>query len=321
MREILFDSYSNPGASTEKASGGIDLKGLPIPDIVETISYDDVLNGMFKRLVGLMPELQTITASDPVYKILEVCAYRETLLRARVNHSVNAMLLVSAKKNDLDNIAANFNIQRKVIKEEDRTTSPPTPAIMESDDDLRRRIQLSFDGFTTAGSEASYLFHTLNADSKIRDAYVRTKADPKTGITSGVVEIFLLTYDKTKPESVRENVIKHVGADIRRPLTDKVEVNFVKEKDVGDITAVLHLFEGVTSTGVVERAKENLIKYINTTQKIGRQLALSGIYKALHITGVESVTLTAPTADITVGKTEVATVDPSKIKISLPNKP
>ncbi len=49
-----------------------------------------------------------IVESDPAYKILEVAAYRELLLRQRVNDASKLYYWPNAKGSDLDHLAALF---------------------------------------------------------------------------------------------------------------------------------------------------------------------------------------------------------------------
>ena len=48
--------------------------------------------------------------------------------------------------------------------------------------------------------------------------------------------------------------------------------------------------------------------YANDRRRLGRDVTLSGLYGALHQSGVEAVTLHAPVSDIVVGPTEAASL-------------
>ncbi|GFR09240.1 UDP-N-acetylmuramoyl-tripeptide--D-alanyl-D-alanine ligase [Trichonephila clavata] len=61
---------------------------------------------------------RSIGRSDPAMKILEVAAWRELLLRERINEAVKSNLLKFATGNDLDNLAEFHGVEREKEKEE-----------------------------------------------------------------------------------------------------------------------------------------------------------------------------------------------------------
>lgn len=148
----------------------IDLTQLPAPNVVELIDFEQILAERKAYAVGLWPadEQAEIAArlaleSDPLTKLLEENAYRETVLRQRVNEASLANLLAYAKGADLDQLAGNFNVQRLVIQEADAAAIPPIPQILETDDSLRERAQMAWEGLSTAGPRNSYIFHARSA--------------------------------------------------------------------------------------------------------------------------------------------------------------
>ncbi|MDB0554564.1 baseplate assembly protein, partial [Ralstonia solanacearum] len=89
--------------------------------------------------------------SEPVTKLLQENAYRELVWRQRVNDAARAVMLAFAEGDDLEQLAANFDVQRLTITPADDSTVPPTPAVMEGDDSLRERAQEAFEGLSVAG--------------------------------------------------------------------------------------------------------------------------------------------------------------------------
>lgn len=150
----------------------IDLSLLPPPDVVETLSYEQILADAKADLIAKDASYGPVLAieSEPMTKMLEVFAYRELLLRQRINNAAMRVMLAFASGNDLDHIGANFSVPRLLVDEGNPTAIPPIAPVYESDKDYKRRIQLSFEAFTTAGSEASYLFHSLSASGQVADA-------------------------------------------------------------------------------------------------------------------------------------------------------
>ncbi|MGV5943123.1 baseplate assembly protein, partial [Escherichia coli] len=53
--------------------------------------------------------------SEPVTKLLQENAYRELLLRQRINEAAQAVMVAYAMGGDLDQIAANYNVKRLTV--------------------------------------------------------------------------------------------------------------------------------------------------------------------------------------------------------------
>jgi phage-related baseplate assembly protein len=90
----------------------ISLDQLPAPDIIETLDFEVIVAQMIADLRLRDPEFTALVESDPAYKVLEVAAYRELLLRARINNAARSVMLAYANGSDLDQIAAIFNVGR-----------------------------------------------------------------------------------------------------------------------------------------------------------------------------------------------------------------
>ena len=121
----------------------VDLSQLPAPTVVEQIDYETILAEMLADLVARMPEFTALVESDPAYKILEVAAFRETLIRQRTNEACKAVMLAYAAGSDLDQLGANFNVARLVVDQCDPDAIPPVPPTYESDAEFRALITLS----------------------------------------------------------------------------------------------------------------------------------------------------------------------------------
>src|SRR5690242_16495595 len=140
----------------------IDLSQLPAPQIVEQIDYEQILAERKAYAISLWPadEQAEIAArlnmeSEPLTKLLEENAYREMVWRQRVNEASVANMLALAKGTDLENLAANYNVKRLVIQAANPSAVPPIPRLMESDDSLRERAQMAWEGLSTAGPRNS----------------------------------------------------------------------------------------------------------------------------------------------------------------------
>jgi Phage-related baseplate assembly protein len=278
----------------------IDLSELPPPDVVEEIDFETILEGAVTELAGKVPDLAGTIAleSDPLRKNLEVMSYMAMLLRARVNDASQAVMLATATGADLENLSALFGVQRLVIVPADEETVPPTPAVMEADDDLRRRTQLALEGFTTAGSRGAYEFHARSADGRVADVSVTSPSPGEVLVT-----VLANTGDGTPPADLIEAVGLAVNADEVRPLCDYVTVAAPTIIEYM-VVAELEIADGPDASAVLSAAQDAVNAYVAATHAIGATVAVSGLLRALHQAGVISATLSTPAADIEASLTE-----------------
>lgn len=272
----------------------VNLSQLPAPDVVEALDFETILAAMLADLRSRDPSFTALVESDPAYKILEVAAYRELLIRQRVNDASKAVMLAFASGADLDQIGANYSVQRLVLDPGDATAVPPVPPTYESDADFRARIQLSPEGYTTAGSEGSYVFHGLGADADVKDIQA-VSPEP------GQVTVYVLSRDGNGSASsaLLDAVAATLNAERIRPMTDQVTV--VSASIVNyHIHAELVLYPGPDPVVVYNAALAAVTAYAEAQRRIGYDVTLSGIYAALHQPGVQRVDLTHPTANITI---------------------
>ncbi len=275
----------------------IDLSQLPPPDVVEELDYETLLGERKTALIARYPaeEQASIAAvlaleSEPLTKFLEESAFRELLLRQRINEAARAVMLAYAKGKDLEHIAALFGIQRLVIKPADPVAG--TPAEMEEDADLRLRVQLAPQSFSTAGPEGAYRSLGRNADGRVLDVSA-------TSPTEGEVRITVLSRegDGTAAPDLLEKVKAALRAEDKRPLTDYVTVQSATILHY-EVSATLHLFPGPDATVVVTEARKRLATYVEACHRLGSVVVRSGLDAALHVAGVKEVELHQPTDHI-----------------------
>lgn len=280
----------------------IDLSLLPVPDVVETLDYEVILAAMKADLAARAPEVAAVLAleSEPVVKLLEVCAFREVLIRARVNDAAQAVTLARATGTDLDNLAALFGVARLVINPGDPLAVPPVAPTLESDADLRRRAQLALEGFSTAGPEGAYVFHALSADGDVLDV---SATSPSPGDV--LVTVLSRTGSGTAPAPLLATVQAALNADDVRPLCDNVVVQSAAIVSYA-ITATLFFYPGPDSAVVMAAAQAAATAYAAAQHRIGRDVTISGLHAALHQPGVQRVVLTSPSAALTIGSAQAS---------------
>ncbi|VFQ42472.1 baseplate assembly protein [Desulfoluna butyratoxydans] len=273
----------------------IDLTRLPAPDVVEELSYETILDqwkATFRDHWGHAEDAPLLDLeSDPVVKLLEAGAYRELLLRQRINDSARAVMLAYAVGSDLDNLAALTPAVRKVIHPGDPNAVPPVPPVLESDDEFRRRLQMAPESFSVAGPEGAYLYAALKVPG-CRDASVTNPGPCKVEVT-----VLGREGNGTPSDAVVQAVETALADGDVRPLTDEVTVKKATILPYA-IHATLAFYDGPDTQVATNAARDAVKDYVRSHHRLGDGITLSGIYAALHQPGVRKVTLTSPTADI-----------------------
>jgi len=278
----------------------INLADLVAPDVVDTVDFEAILAQMLLDLQQRDPAFTALVESDPAYKILEVAAYREMLIRQRVNEAAKAVMLAFATGADLDQIAANYNVQRLVIDSGDPDAIPPVPPEYESDADLRRRVQLAPEGYTVAGSQGAYVFHALGADPLVKDAQAVSPSP-------GQVTVYVLSRAGNGAAAIDtiDAVDAALSAETLRPMTDNVTVQSAAITEYA-LVAELTLYPGPDAAVVLQAAEAAALSHVAAQHRMGYDITRSGLFAALHQTGVQNVTITSPAADIVVATGEAA---------------
>lgn len=271
----------------------IDLSQLPAPQIIEQIDFEQILAERKAYAISLWPisEQAEIAArlemeSEPLNKLLQENAYRETVWRQRVNEASLANLLATARGTDLEQLAANFNVKRLVIQEGKPSAVPPVPRLMESDDSLRERAQMAWEGLSTAGPRNSYIFHARAADGRVADA---TAESPSPAVA--VVTVQSLLGDGTASADLLTAVNAYVSDDDRRPVADRLTVQSAQIVRYQVKAKLFLLSSGPESEPILAAAEARLLAYVNQRRRLGMEVSESAIHAALHVEGVRKVEL------------------------------
>ncbi|HAX9712187.1 TPA: baseplate assembly protein [Serratia marcescens] len=294
----------------------IDLSQLPPPQVVETLSFEDLLEDRKARLLELYPEEQREAIartleleSEPIVMLLQENAYREMLLRQRINEAAKAIMVAYAIDSDLDQLGANNNTQRLTITPADGEAIPPVEAVMESDADFRQRIPAAFEGMSVAGPTGAYEFHALSADGKVSDA---------SAISPAPAEVTISVLSRDGDGTASPELLAAVSAALNdeevRPVADRLTVQSAKIVNY-QIDATLYVYPGPAIEPIMADAELRLKNYINEQRRLGRDIRLSAIYAALHTQGVQRVELAAPLADVVLDRTQAANCTDYHIRI------
>lgn len=291
----------------------MDMTLLPPPAVIETLDFEVILDRLKVRLAQLLPDLDLDLESEPALKLLQVMAYQEMLLRQRINDASRANMLAYATGTDLDHLAANFQVQRLVIDAGDPEAIPPVPPTMEADARLRERVQMALEGITTAGSRESYRFHALTASAEVADVGVDS---PSPGLVR--VTVLPIAEDGVASGALLDTVEAALNAEDVRPLTDAVQVQAATIIPQ-TIQATLYRNTGPSGDAGADAAHAELPVWLDSIRRLGAGLPRSGIFAALHQSGIARVALTEPAADVICDTTEcvwVTSIDINEVVVT-----
>lgn len=278
------------------------------PKSIEALNFEKIVNAIKTDLINRDANLQEVlqVQSETTVKLIEAFAYRELHLRQRINQGVQATMITLATGPDLDNLAIP---ERLIITPADTTKTPPVSAIMESDEDYRKRALLFPESFSTAGPRQGYIYHGLSADSTVLDVM-------PTSPSNGVVDIKLMSKTGVANAALVAKVKTVLSDEKIRPLATQLIVSSAAKVDY-TIKATIKARAQPQASIALEAAKRDVKKYVDGRFKIGQSIYLSGIYAALHQDEIEKVTITSPAADVVITKAQFANC--TVIEISLSN--
>lgn len=195
------------------------MSQIPLPAAVEVLDYLAIRQECLARYAELREEaIEDLNDNDPAVHVLEVLAYREVLLRARINDSVRDTMLASASGQGLDDLGADplyNNTPRLVLVEGDADSVPPILPVMETDDAYRARLRLAPSEASVAGPSGAYESHARRAHPDVVDVAV-TSPDP----CDILVEVL---HDSEDPD-ILTTIYEALSHSLVRPIGDRVDV-------------------------------------------------------------------------------------------------
>lgn len=307
------------------------INNLPEPELIEQLDFEAIFRELMEDFLDRHPDYTALLESDPAVKLMQTFAYREMVLRQRINDAFKATLLAFAAGADLDHLADFYSVTRLVA---------------EADDALRQRTVERIKGSSTAGGAAWYRFQALTADNRVSDALVTSPASGQVRIAILSLEARLIaeateaqlvqlgqSYGVTRVQSPLEpintfrarvrtaalgtrgdgaassvllNVVDdYVQSDSVRVVTDTVEVISANIVQV-NVVANIYLYPDQSPTliqGLEAAVRANFLEEAG----LGWDLTPSWLISRLHISGVQRVELVSPSAVVVAdGSTAVS---------------
>ncbi|WP_353274239.1 MULTISPECIES: baseplate J/gp47 family protein [unclassified Wolbachia] len=260
------------------------------PNIIEPLNFEEIFARVKEELVKCDESFTALVESDPAMKVLEVAAWRELLLRQRINEAVKSNLLKFATGEDLDNLAEFYGVERQ--KEED-------------DERFRKRVKAKIKGWSTCGSKEYYRYYALSADSRVKDALVESPIPGKVQIS------ILSTQTGIALEELLEIVRKQVTRDDIRVLTDTVTV-------IGCNIMEIDIHSRISTNYIIseEEIKKQFIEKFELAKRLGWSVTRSWIIANLFVDGVKNVELIEPKEDVVVLGNECAALRNLEIELN-----
>lgn len=299
----------------------IDLARLPAPAVVETLDYEAILASLKADLGARLPELAPVLAleSEPLVKLLEVAAWRETVLRQRINDAARAVMLPWATGADLDNLAARYDLARLPGEDDER---------------LRQRVLIGYHALSAAGSAASWRLRALSVSTDIRQADVwadrpgRVKVCLLARVEAGAhgmdeqseaVGLALFgrhpqhaasTPKRWRVAEASDPIVAQVAAALLaedvRPLTVDVDVTVARIMPVA-VTATLVHPPRPDGALLADKASQRLLA-LAAQAAFRVDLTRAAITAALMGEGIRDVVLTSPMQDVAAGEGEIPAI-------------
>lgn len=287
-----------------------DLSALPSPDVLEALDYEALLaerKAMYNGLAPLLldsagqPTVQPATLvkteretfwkipvsedaglfyldleSDPTTRHLQQDAYVEMWYRNRVNQAALSVMPAFARGADLEhNWLAYLVDGRKEIT----AAAGTTPAVMESDDSLLRRMLLGIEGLAVGGTQGWYLSNALNASGLVKDAYVTSPSECE-------IEITILSHEGSgvASQSLLDEVYAYMLARPTRVMGDRITIKSATVIEYS-VEADLWFYPGPTASTLLIDIQQEWANFRARSERLGLQnwITKNGVYGALDV--------------------------------------
>lgn len=295
-------------------SNGIDLKSLPVLEMVETPRFEDYKLRLVAFVEELKPNIE-LRESDDFMPLIEAYAYEELQRDIKLNETVKSLLSTSAKLENLDHVClTNYGTVRQTD---------------ESDDDFLTRSLYSLQQSSTTGAEWSYLFHAQSAHKDILDVKVYRDKKSVLDVAQSLVgkdakEIIVLLNDFLASYATVNVVVYPLNEEIKKaleeklfdekikPMTDNIVISTANIKTY-NIEAVIY-FERYIDRELFMSEIRAEIEAFKQVSEIAKDVSLSKIYDMLHRDGVDEVDLKNPTKKLIASKNEILVLESYDIR-------
>jgi phage-related baseplate assembly protein len=289
----------------------LDLSRFPPPLAIRGVDYDGIIAARRARLVELMTlagipfDIERLDA-NPGMVLQQADGTWEMLTFTAINDTVRSIMVAFATGADLDHLALFYGVKRRIIT----PASGSTPAVLESDNEFRRRVLLAPESFAAAGPIGAYVFHALTADSRVLNVDVWSPA-------AGEVTIAVQSRegDGTASDELLASVRAYITRDSIKPLTDVVSIRSVTNHPFS-ILLDAYVQPGPDPVAVRTYIEQTILEMVADRRTPSRDMPRSAIIGAAQRAVVDNVTLVSPVTDIARGYGEVAVLEGLEVRVS-----
>jgi baseplate J-like protein len=182
------------------------------------------------------------------------------------------------------------------------TTLPAGGKDIETDDELRERIYMAPEGYTTAGSLEAYQYHAIQYDSTLEDVAIFS---PR----ANEVAVVALQKGGVIPSTEYiENLKNYLSRDDVRMLTDKITVSAPKQATYSiDVAYWINRSDEGRAETIQKNVGEAVEAYVNWQKtKIGRDIVPDRLRCLMVQAGAKRVEIIKSPEFKAVGRDEVA---------------
>jgi phage-related baseplate assembly protein len=242
-----------------------------IPDDPQAVT--DELVAAYETATG-----KTLYPAQIERLLIDLIAYRETLIRAAINDAARQNLVRFARAPMLDYLGELVGVSRLPGEDDER---------------LRASILEAPESFSVAGPRLAYRHHVMRAHTSIVDCAVRSP-EP------GRVALYPLTDAGLPSAEIMALALAAASAEDVRPICDQVETVYPDDYPFV-VNATLTLRSGVDADTTRAAAEASLQAHLTAMHlRLGADIVRSQLIAALHVDGVHSVDLVEPNVDTTV---------------------
>lgn len=268
----------------------INLALLPPPQIIEELAFERLFERYRLEFTRIWGELRaanpaanlpdydvSMLETDPAMIIGQGETYRELLARARINDAARANLLAFATGNDLDHLAAFYDVLR-------------LPG--ETDARLKLRVILEIQGRSPGGPKERYKAIAMGADLRVKSVEpYRVGRSPRIHIA-----VYSTQANGVASPDLLEAVRQALEEDAVRLVNDEFVVSSAVLKVV-NLAAEVWLLPDADQASLA-RAEAALRDAWGAEQALGRDLVREWWVSKLIVPGIQKVSPLLPVADV-----------------------
>lgn len=270
------------------------LVDLPEPTVFKDVDFEKELADIIANFIERNPAYKEIVLeSDPLKKAFETWAYDRVLRANEYNEDLKQTMLKYATGANLDVLAANLLVYRRILVPADDKTSPPTPALLEDDESLRFRAQTADRLAQVAGPKSGYERLAIEASEDVKESFVMLPTP-----VPGEVHLYVRSRhgNGQADKTLIQKVTDFLSPDDKRPLNDKVIVKSGKIIEV-TIELIASYYNGYGVEDVNKHVKEKLLA-LNTKLIFGEALTYNLIHATARVPGIHNIEIKKPARDV-----------------------